>query len=734
MSSINAVYRLTVYARRSDTNLDESQVMTPTTGSVHSDNFVVTTKDMSGAKPYLKTVSGETGNVPLPSIRATKGRVRVTMLDARVGDNNEERWVTAFIGTSTKRFSLIGRKAVLEVSEDNGVTWELVFVGRISAFEITSPLEISLDIDDTFNELTRVVNRNIPRSLPYVFHYDIFPAQLNTSKAGFIPSRSLYYKYLNDSEMSARFDGNLFGTTRLFVASSSVEYSRTDTKVTTQLWERSNGILWMLGNTSEVGAPETDLRIRLRNASGSQWEAMVSSVNTDGSEFFTRVIGHSGDPEYVNFDDVLPPTASGAMQYVTMSIYDNRVSEANPFYISGSHPVDVLIDVLNGNYNLPSERNQIIPFNSGNFADIKNQLSSVEPMYVKVTGESTIQSFIEDYICRPYGLGYIFEPQLSGSVPQSAMRLLNLRVPDTLPSRTITDDDVLQSSFTRWELGSPLESVLVNYNIDILKSSPFITGSFTAVARSGLEATLTRQLDIAPTSLVEPVVFLDAQVDELTTQTFTLDKPIIARVLGSGSSTTGSREEMIDELEVLVNDVYFERFASGPTTVTLTTRRSPTIVSSSVGDWTLVEVSSLPDPNTNLRGTPRLMQITQKTEQGAGVLLRLVDGMITSSLRSPTFQTLSVVSSSLTASISNPNSSSVLVDYIVGTPTETVTPSYVDPRWTKVFSGSINNTTSSIGITPVETGDRVFLRVRANGVLTGSYSLPSRWITTGSII
>lgn len=733
MSVTTAVYRFTVYARRNDTNPNESDVLTPISGSVHSDPFVVTSKELDGAKPYLKTVSGETGNIPLPTIRATKGRVRLTMLDARVGDTNEDRWVTAFIGTQSRRFSLIGRKAVLEVSEDNGVTWKLMFVGRISAFEITNPLEVSLEVDDTLNELTRIVNRNIPKGRDYVIHYDVFPAQLNTATEGFIPSRSLYYKYLNDSELAARFDGQLFGSTRLFQASSSSEHTRADTKVTTQLWERSNGLLYLFYNTSDIIAPETDLRVRIKNYLGEEWEAVVSSVNQDGSEFYTRPIGILGDPEYVNFDPVLPPTASGAMQYVTMSVYDNRVSESNPFYLSGSHPVDVLIDVLSGSFNLVADRGLTIPFNSGNFADVKAQLSDVEPMFVKVTGESTLQTFIEDYICRPYGLAYIFEPQSVDGIPQSVMRLVNLRVPDTLPTRTITDADVLQESFTRWELGSPLESVRVNYGIDLLKESPFTTGSFTAVARSGISASLNAQLNISPTALVEPVVFLDAEVDELTTQTFTLDKPIIHRILTSTTSTTASREEMIDELQVLVNDVYFNRFAAGPTTVTLTTRRSETIVSSSVGDWFLVQVSTLPDPNTNRRGTPRLMQMTQKTEQGAGVLVRLIDGMVTSSLSGPTIQSTCVLSGSLTASISNPNSSSLVVDYITTNEYEVTYPSHGDSRWTRVYSGAENHTTASVGIVPVSSGDKVWVRTRAEGVTSGPYALPSRWVGTGTV-
>lgn len=137
-------FRMAVNAPRS-VDAAEATVLTPRSGSSHSDAFQVTTleahklalRSMTAWQPYMDLPAGRGGRADLLEKNTDTGSIRVVLLEKRVPvvqgvRDNLKRWLLQFVGNSAGINQLGGCKTLVQYSDDDGATWANYWTGEIS--------------------------------------------------------------------------------------------------------------------------------------------------------------------------------------------------------------------------------------------------------------------------------------------------------------------------------------------------------------------------------------------------------------------------------------------------------------------------------------------------------------------------------------------------------------------------------------------------------------------------
>jgi hypothetical protein len=208
----------------------------------------------------------------------------------------------------------------------------------------------------------------------------------------------------------------------------------------------------------------------------------------------------------------------------------------------------------------------------------------------------------------------------------------------------------------------------------------------------------------------------------------------------SGSITTAEQES--DTIARLVanqlTQPYTQRYSNGTPSIIILCRRTATINSLNIGDWTLVDIDMMPNQATHLRGGNRIMQVVGKSFDGVKVRLTLIDGAINSTMAVPTINSVvanaTLANNAVNVSITTTENARVLVQYAV-TPSGGSQPSSGDAGWIHGTIGVINNTTQTLYVDSLPSGIKVWIRARAESVATADVKMPSAWVySTGTIL
>lgn len=715
MTTYTPAYRMTLYASVSPTNPNETTVLTPAASAPHTGSFQVATKQgISGYAPYLGIPRGGGSKVELPESQTSIGEFSVDLYDFRTGTNNAERFVSAFIGDSERANQLVGRKAVIEESLDGGSSWSVFYVGRVYDCVLKDAQTYTMKIRDVAQGLKiPLFDRTTydDSLISYLAYEMLFPIGFNT-RVGTIAADTLFTATITNvanvpaTEFGSGYSGQVF----TFSVDSDYWYNERNI-ITPKLTEAAK----KFNDVASTGYFESNcVGVMYNVTQGSTKEVTVGELfpkrSTSGLDFL------SGFKALARFAYPLSGWVKGD---VVQFYFKSRVPEQNArLWLKDVHPVQLWKDILDGKF-FGSGSDGTSPFRMP--YDSAAMTALLTDAAIQPTGSTfaiekptTVNEFIEKHICLPYGLAYGVRQVGTDSV----IYPFKTSLPSTLPSYTITDDDVNVEEPLDWTPGRPLTSVTYTFyatepnfnptnfqesNGEAFKETPWVTpwynpdGAYAGGGSLAVDAIGVRFVGFA----------------------YELDQ--------------GNVQNMANRnLANLVS-----RFGNGTPEIGMTVRRTGVIASSSVGDWVILDIERLPDANTNRRGGPRLAQVVEKTPMIGGYLMRFLDGGLTSSMATPTINSLALHPSSsqygVRASVTTTESSSVRVEY-AAVAVGASAPAQTSLAWTYARQEPFAVQTKNVDVWNVPTSRSIWLRVRADSPTNATLKLPSAWVVSSTSV
>ncbi|HEY4321714.1 MAG TPA: hypothetical protein VGM77_11130 [Gemmatimonadales bacterium] len=729
MSAFQPAYRMTVYGRG-----DESTALVPI-NSTHSDPFQITTlAGLSGFQPYMDWPKGTKSTVTIPQAKLVAGRINVAILDKRLSpSSNYVRWVSAFLSESG-RLILFGRKCFIEESTDNGSTWTAYFVGRITNVTLTSGLQYTFEITDSFIDLGRTIFDRLP-DVGYCVPELLIPSGLEKTVLGMqgvdpqsllakvvavAPGVGVSFFIINDNH-TLRPKPLASGSVTGDVARLSPEF----TQIVAATDFATVNIPGLLG-TAQV--PETPVI----NPNNQNTVTFYSA--TDGTLIGTMPLstytGTSNNTIISRFTTVqLTGSLSTSAFHDNDQYYVTMKSPKQPFYLAYVHPLQLVMDICDGLYSLPvngdDSQRITIPYDATGIASLMANVPRIQPGIFRVTETMTIQDVIEQWCLQPYNLGYITRP-VGGSTPESQLHFFDLALPSSLDGLpTITQNDIVASALPSWTAVAPIKTFTYTYSSDYYDPMPTVA-TVDAYLKSKTVSNEILSLDIAD-------VYLPANSLEIKAN------GVRGSIVASGSnSPSGSQYDKLIEpyANTLASDIATRWVIPGSTTLALSCRRTSTINSLGVGDWTWVTVDKAPNQALNQRGGTRLMQVVNRNETGASVSITLVDGALNNVATAPTLGSLVEATSSLGDAVQLPitlaNDGGVTFQILAGGLHES-TPLDTDARWRTISVPVINNSTYTAVAQNLLAGATIYGRARTEYLIATS-SLPSAWVYSNSSV
>lgn len=722
------IRRLTIY------NVAGTSPLVPASGSVHSDPFQVTSVSGSaGWTPYLNMVNVEKGSIKLPEVKYSTGRCVCKLSDFKTGTSNAERWVTAFIGDSEGRNRLSGRKAFVQESTDNGATWDNLFFGRVSNVALDNPLQMVF----TFEEEVIYLQNDI----------------LEFTPTGSVPDVDFHRLTLVPFGMEGGFiKRNIPASIPVDGVIEKLEHE--DTTIKLRLNERANvtrrqqieeiehtvgvdgGRVDITGHTN-TDKFHSELNIcYVYNSSGTKLGAGsvydFHAIGDDDNQSTLFILQQPqlkdnglNNPDYFDFS-----TLSAGDSIKVMVVATSTTDGLNTTYMSAVSSIDVLGAVLSGSL---GPFTSTVDYDSTNFDTIKTSLHNYPPFLMSLRGSMNAQEFIEKTLLQPYMLGYTMVPA-SGS---STFRVFSTEIPSSSDGiSTITGSDLVTTDFAHWSTDKP-NIFISRVEEDFFDFSRIRTSNIGGGLGGQGQGGQGRRRVIANkyTLLTTRQLFASASdpsasIDEVqTTIEIECEGMRGLQAIDVQDFTYPSYNK---GYETVVNN-YADRFSVNKSNISLTCRRTATVDALGLGDWVILDLEQLPDPNTRQRGGTRLVQVIGKNESGITTSLQVIDGGLTTTLSAPSMSISAVNTVNAQLTVTATVDAFHKVEYVL-LPEGTTSVSTTDLRWTFGVSLDISSGSSSTyTINNVPLGTRVYGRARAQRPLTGPLQLPSQWTYTSAL-
>lgn len=727
-------YRMTVY----DGTLfsDTTTVLTPAASAPHTDPFKVTTlPNLSGWKPYMRVPKGERGAFDLKTAGSTVGTYTVELLDKRTADGNINRFISAFIGNTNAMLSIVGRKVYIEESLDNGSSWSPFFVGRINDVNMSNPLVVSFKIGDSVELLKQKLFTSRPRT-DYVVFKSLLPLGLikdlttvSGSETSKIPAVA-----------GLRIESIPTGTDSRIIKLSSEALNDT-----ANFWP------------FDPEVKSSDINIPTRGTNGSYSVPPLRCMVQVGSSFYHYAVDYMTRPyNWVNTKEAytpiekvrvleLPTTDS---DYAPLTAIDGNLvaikrlwiyrlisddaSKLNTFWLS-ANPYTIAKDVLEGKFFVSTSLSIGVAYDSSSLTSLQSSQPLPDAIF-RINETVEAAKFIEDYICKPYNLGYTIEPIDNSGVPKSRLRFFSTRQPQSGSLGglvTINGTDVVAESAKEWSSNPPIGGVDFTFYME----------SSAGLSRS------TKNLTISPDieSVVETsytTIFLPSAVDSVDASykrdtinmngvRGILKNPLNPNNVGAVNQTSAYNVSRANANRLATE--YYNRRKSGIPTVRLSTVRNSKTNGILVGDFVFVEVEVLPNQATHTRGGTRVMQVLQKTPNGLMNDFELIDSginavMATPSLGSVTSPDISQVSFSITTT----EKATVEIEAAI-VPAGGSAPAASSVNWMLVERLPVNTTTVTHTINALPEGRRIYVRIRATSPDNALFKLASPWVTSSGL-
>ena len=720
-------YRFTVY--NGPLYYTGSTVLTPAANTSHGDAFKITTMatgSASGYFPYMRIPQGTRGEFNLETARSSVGSYAVEMLDAKTvtsASNNENRWVTAFIGDSTAKLSIIGKKAYIEETVDSGSTWNPFFIGRINSIDLTSPLTYRFELGDGLEIMKQTVF-SLPPNVPYVSFKSSLPIGGLTNTVS-LSSSSFISASVPLNIANVRWSGPT--ATDRWITLTAAAVNRDD-----NFWLKGNGygIGASVGNLFGVLNGQNKYRCAISSSAGINYY-QVDFVQTPANikesdkiqpiETIRVVALPTNDPQYSAISTL--PTGSTAKNIIIYRSLGDEGEDIEPFYLNTT-PYQLIRDICDGKFFAQTANTAKLAYNSASLAALETG-SALPKLLFRIDQQMEAVEFIENHICKPYSLGYTFDAALSGSIPVSQLRFFSTKQPtSTSGIATLDADDVISTVDKSWGSTEPLLYVRGNYytenkrivsrktiaNDPETDTSPTTVNAYASII--GLENVTDssyQAMDVEFNGIrgVDSAIFTPtANIDNL---------PVVLWSKGKA--------------EQFLMNIYSRRKGGNPR-VGFQCIRNTNTNSIKVGDFVLVNLDVLPNQATHIRGGTRLYQVLQKTPNGLTVDFLLADSGVNTTMTAPTLGTVtSPRANTATFDVTTTESASIEIEYAV-TSTSDSAPAQSSVQWLLFAKQNVNNTTTNFTISNLPEGRKIFIRIRATSGDTTDIKLPSSYVVS----
>lgn len=740
-----------VYGPRSE-DATEATVLTPAAGAPHADDFQVSTladptnanvladvqpwhacggtavtadpaaPAASGYKPYLQAPTGRRGRVDCESSRTDIGALSVVLLDRRTSDaaTNASRWVTAFLGDGKGVSRLLGLRVEIDESTNGGTSWARFWTGRISAVRLTSRLWYELTIEDGLGDLTTDLFVGMPHaSITYASATELLPVGVPLTFGSLTQPTAL------TGAMSTA--GFLFFTASLasITDTSSTQSLNICTKpLDSRLyttWPSPTGLL-------APGYLLAWLKRTDTNATGWFLCQAVQSATPDGGLHYRAaafVLSElpTDDPRYLAL-----PAASTPIQ--VRLFWNGRPAADTPFYIADVDPIQLWMDILDGYFGYlwqgddPSKPAtadagdpvRTFPYDSTAFT----ALLTTRPNQRYVIDKAwKANDFIEQCICQPLALAYYINA--SGQVVP-----VDLSTPTSVAGLgTLGAADVMTSPAPAWEQdrATALVRMDTTYYAD----------------RQPTVAEMMNQGDQFPSN--SPSV-LKSTENLLILEDFGRadlgDRKVEVKGYGfrgiDGEMQGGKDRRLYLQGQIQTWAQHRKKpFGAAAQYITLKCRRTATVTALQPGSLVLVDVDEIPDPYTYLRGGTRLTRVVERSEEGLGISLRLLDCGIAGTASTPTVSAFALGTDTkhavdITVAL-NAADDPVTVDTAVTATSVGSAPAATSTLWTLAARMTADGT---ITVNNLPSNCRIWHRARSEPTTLAIAALPSAWVTNAT--
>ena len=736
MSDYAPIYRATVYAPR-QVDSTEATILSPASGAPHSDDFkVATASGVTGFQPYMDIPASRNSRIDPIKRTTDTGQLTIKLLDSRVtaGGTNLERWVTAFTGDDEGRNQLLGCKVYVEESTDGGSGWDSFFTGRIDDARLDGRLNFriivygmadDLDIDifgahpnasaDSVVPVPLVPNGLVEpygdfRGIGYLQVTAEAPSLLNTGVLAVDKDTDIFkhYSYITAQWPGAYMDGyylNLPGVLPIFY-SDGRSFAAAEHNVI--IWCRIDS-----GGGGRNGEQGELLWLGGSSLSGSSYKV---AHKHRGHFRLTRVpyqVLDATDPNYM----AAPPDGAVCSVYI---FHRTFTTPENPIIINEVHPVQLWQDILDGYYSRQgTDENPLrtVGYDSSAFAALIADTSIPRSRWI-IDKMMKANTFIEKHICQPYNLAYRWNADgevvpIDMGLPTSIGGLPTIIDSDIIASKPPAWNQKRKTAITEWATKYYVDNRIPQ---DALVDSPDILPDVSAPRLKSIPSTITIA-DFGKVGIG--------------------GKPHKVDALGFRSSfreskaRTSRHEWMLNTLLGLAEEMRGP-FGSGASMATIHCRRTTNPATAQPGDYHLVTVDELPDPDTNERGGTRLMLVLGRDEVGLGIDLHMLDTALGVVADVPVVGVIVKNTNDSEHSVDVPvtvngESQSVRVEYAATETSVGTIPAAGSDLWTFGFIATENGTTS---IQRLPSGERIWVRGRTEPGINDVREIPSAWVVS----
>lgn len=714
-----------------------STSLTPVSGSSHSEPFQITTLSsgsLAGYTPYMRLPRGQNGEFDIKSGRSSVGAYSVEILDARTqATSNATRWASAFIGDSSGRLSIIGKKAIIEESTDGGSTWNLFFCGRVNKFDLSSKLTYNIEIGDNLELLKQKLFTTEATSTSAVYK-SVLPLGL-LDKLEMPDSQSALPQsvpfLVEKAEVAANANTQLRYDRWLTLFNLSVQDPQ-------NFWSYGNKFNTSAGLQYDVASGQQPLRARIE-ISGSYYYYGVDILQTPSNANRDKTLQQiqkihiaeldTLDPRYSSIGSIPTQTFGTDIPKIWLySLLDNEQVKGTLFI--NATPYQVLRDILTGSYFPKSNPQLTIPFDTASINTLE-VARPLEKMVYRIEESMEAAEFIEKYICKPFGLGYTFEPQTIGGVPQSAFRLFSTYIPTSSAGlSTLDDTSVIAGTEQTWNTSEPILAVGGMYYIENLKT--YTRDTLSAAQSEGeTNPTIEQKFPIiyALTDVIDPSIKIE-QLDfnglrGLNNDIYSFS---IGGMTGNIPTDVYTQGRAVGYLKK-----YFDRNQFGNPMVQLSCVRNVTTAALKVGDFVLVDVDVLPNQALHTRGGTRIYQVIQKNLNGIQIDFTLLDSGVNQSMTAPVFGVVSSsVNNQIDFQISVSQPAVLEMEYAVVSSGSSV-PANSSVDWVFYKSQRNTGTTQSFSIDTLPEGKTTYIRARSTSPSNADIKLPSSYVVASPV-
>jgi hypothetical protein len=626
-------YRATIY------DTDDATVLAPRGGSAHSDDFQITTQNgVSDWLPYIMAdPEGRRGTFDRLTGRYSIGEITLKVMDAKVGTDNLERWITAFLGDDFGVNQFIGKK--LEIEEYDGSSWTDYFVGRIIGLVAPDPGVEGACFEFVIREETIQAKRDIFVGAP---HRDVYTGNGSASAPYVQPSPLLPIGgRVSDwggmkavASLPGVIDWNGSSPTAAIMLSATHIASVSNTRLTLltkALAERADYFERDPSTGSEI-RPYVRVRVTRNDTSASgdfylnivRKPSAVGGVPYDGAQSevapifispkgYIQAIGISAIPnDAANTEHpykymAIPPDGTA----VTFQVYNAGPPSVDaPILINDVHPATLLKDLLDGKFSRLND--------SGN----PNETND---------GEVGVKAI-------PYDASSISTLEANGTIPK-----LRFAIDKVWKLEDFITQQITQVAHVMGRVQGDGKV----YAKDIRLSSATATGVATIAAADTVSGSWEQGQDSVGLISVKSYEMHPVQLAELEGEEPIKDVPAYgARLFTKGVSfaTINATYYPSRTLSIDAQGVIFDGFIATPGEYpevavarpfemmfgtsaayfkgifrrTSNTNKWP-------GDFVIMDLDEIPDAASNERGGSRVMMVLERSEVGPHRTMRFID-------------------------------------------------------------------------------------------------------------